>query len=130
MMKYIKYIGIFFLLLILIKCFNSPEIPVNPTARQDSYGITDANSDPDQWYIGGNLHKKNIIDWKNATEANKLATCGDFIAGIKKDLSLTESKHKAFELKDCIEEATKGTNISDHIKVNEIGALCLVTMGY
>lgn len=31
-MKYIKFIGILVLLLVVIKCFNSPEIPVNPTA--------------------------------------------------------------------------------------------------
>jgi len=129
-MKYIKYIGILLLLLLVIKCFNSHEIPVNPTAGENSYRETNTNKDADQWYVGGNLHKKNISDWKNATEANKLATCGDFIARVKKDLSLTELKDKASELKDCIDEATKGTNTSDQNKVNEIGALCLVTMGY
>ncbi|MFH6969121.1 hypothetical protein [Flavobacterium sp. FlaQc-28] len=128
-MKYIKYIGILLLLLIVIKCFNSPDIPVNPTERK-SYQQTNTNSDVDQWYLGGNLHKKDISDWKNATDANKLATCGDFIARVKKDLTLTELKDKASELKDCIDEATKGTNISDQNKVNEIGALCLVTIGY
>lgn len=129
-MKYIKYIVIILLLLLVIKCFNSPEIPVNPTAGENSFRETNVNNDSDQWYVGGNLHKKKIIDWKNATEANKLATCGDFIARIKKDLSLVELKDKASELKDCIDEATKGTNTSDQSKVSEIGALCLVTMGY
>lgn len=129
-MKNIKYIGIILLLLILIKCFNSHEIPVNPTADKNSFRETDTNSDTDHWYIGGNLHKKSMLDWKNATEANKLATCADFIARINKDLSLTELKDKASTLKDCMDETTKGTNASDHNKVSEIGALCLVTMGY
>jgi uncharacterized protein YdeI (BOF family) len=129
-MKYIKYIAVLILLILVIKCFNSPEIPVNPTAGENSYREKTINSNSDKWYVGGDLHKKKISDWKNATDANKLATCGDFIVRVKKDLSLKELKDKASELKDCIDEATKGTNTSDQNKVNEIGALCLITMGY
>jgi hypothetical protein len=129
-MKYIKLISILLLLLVVIKCFNSPKIPVNPTAGEKSHSSAYAKSNDDKWYSGGNLHKKNIRDWKNASDANKLATCADFIAGVKKDLSLIDLKEEASQLRDCINEATKGTDTSDHSKVNEIGALCLVTMGY
>ncbi len=58
-----------------------------------------------QWYQGGTLHKSKIADWKNASEENKLATCGDFCANIYKDNSIDEIKIIATNLKACIEEA-------------------------
>ena len=128
-MKYTKYVVAALLLFIVIKCFNSPKIPVNPT-EGDSYKQFNRAVNEDEWYIGGDLHKKNISDWKVATEANKLATCGDFLAKLKKDIPLAELKNNASQLKDCIDEATKGTNTSDENKVSEIGALCLIMMGY
>ena len=129
-MKFIKYLGVFILFIFVIKCFNSNEIPLNSTAGENSFQVTNVKSNENLWYVGGNLHKKTISEWKNATEDNKLATCGDFVANVKKDLSLTELKYKASELKDCIEQATTGTNASDQSKVSEIGALCLLTLGY
>ena len=45
-----------------------------------------------QRYQGGVLHKSKITDWKNATEENKLATCGGYCANIYKDDSYIE-KH-------------------------------------
>lgn len=35
-----------------------------------------------EWYEGGTLHKANALEWQQATEANKLATVSDFVAGI------------------------------------------------
>src|SRR5205807_5123667 len=35
-----------------------------------------------KWYEGGMLHKKSALDWQRADAADKLATCGDFIAGM------------------------------------------------
>jgi len=45
-----------------------------------------------QRYQGGVLPKSKITDWKNATEENKLATCGGYCANIYKDDSYIE-KH-------------------------------------
>ncbi|WP_425236982.1 hypothetical protein [Ulvibacterium sp.] len=45
-----------------------------------------------EWFKGGTLHKAKIIDWKSATERNKLATCADFVYLTNKDLSLSEVK--------------------------------------
>lgn len=98
-MQYIKLIGIFLLLLVVIKCLNSPEIPLNPTAGEKSHSGAYIKSEDEKWYSGGNLHKKNIRAWKNASDADKLATCADFIAGVKKDLPLTELKEEASQLK-------------------------------
>jgi hypothetical protein len=121
-MKFIKYIGAFFLLFIMVKCLSSSPEEVNPTANIDT--------NTDQWYVGGSLHKSKVSEWKVATEDNKLATCGDFVANIKKGLSMSELKIKATELKTCIDEATAGSNTTDEEKVTEIAGLCAIQLGY
>ncbi|QBH97334.1 hypothetical protein EKN56_13555 [Limnobaculum zhutongyuii] len=40
-----------------------------------------------EWYVGGTLHDSNAITWQQASEQNKLATCGDLIGVVwKKNL--------------------------------------------
>lgn len=41
------------------------------------------------WYEGGTLHDATAADWKKATAANKLATCGDFLAKLWLSKSLS-----------------------------------------
>ena len=36
-----------------------------------------------EWTKNGTLHEANILEWKTSTEANKLATCADFVANLK-----------------------------------------------
>jgi hypothetical protein len=121
-MKYIKYIGAFVLLFIVVKCLSSSPEEVNPTVNIDP--------NTDQWYVGGSLHKSKVSEWKLATEENKLATCADFVANIKKGLSMSELKIKATELKTCIDEATASSNTTDEKKVTEIAGLCAIQLGY
>lgn len=45
-----------------------------------------------KWYEGGTLHKSKITEWKNSTERNKLATCGDFCAKLYENNTLEEKK--------------------------------------
>jgi hypothetical protein len=33
-----------------------------------------------RWNVGGTLHNKTLLDWQDATAADKLATCGDLVA--------------------------------------------------
>ena len=84
----------------------------------------------DKWYEGGTLHKANISDWKTATEKNKLATCGDFMATVDNTVSMTELKRRATELKKCIDEATRGLESTNNESVSSIAALCTKTMDY
>ncbi|HQZ67085.1 MAG TPA: hypothetical protein PLY87_18465 [Planctomycetaceae bacterium] len=35
-----------------------------------------------KWYEGGTLTKATALEWQQASAANKLATCSDFIAGL------------------------------------------------
>lgn len=44
-----------------------------------------------KWYEGGNLHDKTMSDWKEATQANKLATCGDIVTFAYKEGKLNFS---------------------------------------
>ena len=105
--------------------------------------ITFCTSDPshsnppknqDLWYVGGNLHSSTVNEWKNATDKNKLATCADFVANIKKtngqsyngDTNLM--KKDAMELLSCIETAIldeKGSSI----KISEVTVLCAMMSG-
>ncbi len=43
-----------------------------------------------KWYQGGTLHRKSILDWQVADDADKLATCGDFVTKMWQDDKLTE----------------------------------------
>ena len=67
----------------------------------DNYQNT--NTTIDKWYEGGSLHKAKISDWKIATEKNKLATCGDFMATTDNTVSMEVLKVRAEQLKKCID---------------------------
>lgn len=41
-----------------------------------------ANVAAAEWYEGGTLHDSSFLEWKKATYENKLATCGDWVAGV------------------------------------------------
>ncbi|WP_428740164.1 DUF4236 domain-containing protein [Tenacibaculum sp.] len=81
-----------------------------------------------QWYQGGTLHKSKISDWKNASEENKLATCGDFCTTIYKDNSLDEIKVIATNLKSCIDEVVRDHSYANNENVSRIASMCLILM--
>lgn len=82
----------------------------------------------DKWYVGGTLHRSKIYDWKLASERNKLATCGDFLATSYGHMSLGEIKLIAENLKRCIDEACKGHKEMDQTSVAEAASMCLILM--
>ena len=86
-----------------------------------------------EWYSGGTLHKATVAEWHNATYANRLATCADWVvvsnrAEAERDFSTV--KPKAIEVEICITEATKGIAEIQHHQVAEYAALCLIELGY
>ncbi len=81
-----------------------------------------------KWYQGGTLHKSKIIDWKNATKENKLATCGDFCANIYKNNSIDQIKLIATNLMICIDEATIENDAINDSLISEIASMCLLLM--
>jgi len=81
------------------------------------------------WFRGGTLHSATVAEWNRATEANKLATCGDWISawerrGLtqKKYDSMENLKVDAEELRRCMNEALQA--LEDREKVNPYAALC------
>lgn len=99
----------------------------NSSEYNSSYSSESSTSS--KWYVGGTLHKKTIADWKSATSENKLATCADFVTKVK-SMPLDELKVASYELQTCIDEATRDLPETDSQKVAEVGALCLITLGY
>ncbi len=81
-----------------------------------------------KWYQGGTLHKSKIIEWKNASPKNKLATCGDFCASLYKNNTINEIKKIATNLMICIDEASRDNNSIDNSEVSEIASMCLLIM--
>ena len=123
-MKHIKYFGILLFALICVSCLNS-STEQTTTSEAISPELTEK-----KWYAGGNLHKAKISEWKVATDENKLATCADFVANIKQDLSLDELRVKSEEMKTCIDEATRDLPATSSEKTIEIAATCAILMGY
>ncbi|VXB07832.1 conserved hypothetical protein [Flavobacterium sp. 9AF] len=83
-----------------------------------------------EWYVGGNLHRSKIEEWKSATDENKMATCADFIMKMKPNISINEAKSHALNLKNCIDEATYGSDYTNDEKVTQIAATCAIILGY
>lgn len=82
------------------------------------------------WYEGGTLHKSKISEWKKATDRNKLATCADFMASRDNTVSMKTLKRRSMDLKNCINEATRGLESTNNESVSSMAALCVVSMGY
>ncbi|UHO39268.1 hypothetical protein H5J24_03870 [Chryseobacterium capnotolerans] len=86
-----------------------------------------------EWTKNGNLHDKTIIEWKSASDQNKLATCADFMASLKRAenqtyTSIQEMKFDANNLKVCIDEGTADNKYADYMKVREIAVTCYILM--
>ena len=86
-----------------------------------------------EWTKNGTLHESDISAWKKSTDANKLATCADFLANLKnaenqKYKTISEMKNDATNMKACIEEAVNGGDYADNMKVKEVAVLCQIMM--
>ena len=88
-------------------------------------------SEPDYvWYIGGDLHKKTIAEWKEASHENKLATCADFIAAVQDKLNISVSTMDLLKLYSellviNIDLSIDGLDAIDHNPVSDIAALVM-----
>lgn len=108
--------------LLAIAC---PSLPASATL--EFHAVSD-------WFRGGTLHSASVAEWNRATEANKLATCGDWIAawerrGLtrKKYGSMEEIRADAVELRACLNEALQA--LRDSEKVNPYATLCAMQLG-
>lgn len=74
----------------------STQIPSAPFAPQEVKPLASSSVGPSKsqpasataWYQGGTLHNKTALDWQKADDADKLATCADFLARLWMDKEL------------------------------------------
>jgi hypothetical protein len=85
-------------------------------AAKQTREAAEAVSKKQKWYEGGTLHNENGLAWQNATPANRLATCADFVAKawetrqlndtlMRNIKSMDDMRQYAQELKTCLDEA-------------------------
>jgi len=115
---------LFYLILIVIAFIGIIFLYNSGCNKSDDYSNNSDNDTKDKWYEGGTLHKSQISVWKIATDKNKLATCADFMAKIDNTGSMDELKRRATKLKACIDEATRGLENTNKLKVSDVAASC------
>ena len=86
----------------------------------------------EKWYVGGTIHKGTIAQWKEASDRNKLATCGDWVAVGNNPVSdMALLKMRADSLKRCVDQIADGQDEkSDEDAISEIATICILTFGY
>lgn len=89
-----------------------------------------SSNDSSEWYVGGTLQRATVAEWKTASEKNKLATCGDFMAGVDNTVTMDVLKTRATSLMICIDAAVTGQKYTDNQDVAMIATLCIVSLGY
>jgi len=107
-------------------CADNSSTKSNKTPASAKTPINTVNN----WYEGGSLHKAKISNWKASTDKNKLATCADFMATVDNSVSMDELKKRATNLKNCIDKAVEGLEITNNQSVSGIAASCITIMGY
>jgi hypothetical protein len=89
-----------------------------------------------EWYEGGSLHRADGHAWVKATEANRLATAGDFAAtsiGEKRVVKLRTMdrlRPYAADMKACVDETFAGSQGRQlrGMKVSEVAAVCYLLL--
>lgn len=63
------------------------------------------------WYEGGTLHNSSGLAWQNASRANKLATCADFVRVLREQGQLNQAIEDqiaaANDIRPCAEELVR-----------------------
>ena len=97
-----------------------------------------------EWYEGGTLHQATIKEWRTADNADKVATCADFIAWSYQKgllilpLSDAESMRPyVIELVTCIDTFAEGTDDDDNVRefanvnpIADIASMGMIIMGW
>lgn len=53
-----------------------------------------------EWYEGGTLHQATALQWQKASDADKLATCGDIVSIMYKNKSFNPDLQKSIKTMD------------------------------
>ncbi|MBL4807523.1 MAG: hypothetical protein JKY31_09570 [Rhodobacteraceae bacterium] len=87
------------------------------------------------WFQGGTLHDSTIEEWSAATYTNQLATAADWTAGVIgqdefERIGLEGVRRKAGNLINCIKGSTDELSGLGALSTAEIGAACILLMGW
>lgn len=75
-------LAVFALLLLLSACSSGGGSRIaTPTTTPTRTPTSTPTATQTQWFHGGTLHKSTLAQWRVATNANKLATAADWLAG-------------------------------------------------
>ena len=122
--------GIIILIIIVAVSGGNDSGTTTNTSRQNN-SVSSEQTTNQEWYKGGTLHQATIADWKVASDKNKLATSADMMAVVDNTVSMDELRTRAESLKKCIDEAVDIDETTiDESKVSEVGALCIISLGY
>ena len=94
------------------------------------------NSQKQNWFSGGTLHKSTVRDWKNASYKNKLATCSDWLAAtlwkghLNSMRDFEKVKIKSQKLVGALNDLVNDSSVYDTIKDQSISeyAAAIITM--
>lgn len=121
-----KLMLLFLSLCLFAACGGGVATPM-PTARPVATSRPAATA-TNAWYEGGALHDKTAADWLRATEANRLATAGDWVTLVSGWETMAEARVMAVELRTCVNGAAPSA--LPEMKVSDLAASCMVLMGW
>lgn len=84
-------------------------------------------ADEQEWYVGGDLHRSTIAEWRQASPRNKLATAADWVTALKLADNFRDTRPLAEELVTCIDGSIAGHDVG-FLETREIGAACATLM--
>ncbi len=102
------------LAILAIACGSATATPAGPPTRA--------------WYEGGTLHSSSVATWKSATDANRLATAGDWVTVLTTYEDLDEGRVLAEDLVECVNESVEAA--PDTMQAAELGVACAILMGW
>ena len=81
------------------------------------------------WTNGGTLQTATKAEWMKADDKNKLATCADYLATLKKAkgepyTSDAALKEDAMNMKTCLDIAVQSSYVSDKEPVKQLAINC------
>jgi len=89
-----------------------------------------------EWYNNGRLHKSTIMQWREATQRNQLATSADWALTsqkvksiVMKSGSMDTLRPYANNLRACVSEAGADKS-SDGLVVSQVAAACIILLGW
>ena len=83
-----------------------------------------------EWWVGGTLHSATIAEWNAATNTNKIATAADWVTSVREWEDEDQLLALTGQLAICADDFALDETTPATTKMNEIAALCAVSLGW